>query len=107
MTQLFAHFRMCQAARRECGDGKWGPDDGATATAWVAYQNLGEFYCDQIVTILRYFKCVINYQCKSVKRTWDRRIVSLASMSVASMSYLRLEMFSLYLDWHCPRRSSQ
>ena len=39
-TQLFAHFRMCQAARRECGDGKWGPDDGATATAWVAYQNL-------------------------------------------------------------------
>lgn len=27
-----------EAARRECGDGKWGPDDGATATAWVAYQ---------------------------------------------------------------------
>jgi hypothetical protein len=30
----------CEAARRECGDGKWGPDDGATATAWVAYQKL-------------------------------------------------------------------
>ncbi|CAJ1388754.1 unnamed protein product, partial [Effrenium voratum] len=27
-----------EAARRECGEGKWGPDDGATATAWVAYQ---------------------------------------------------------------------
>eukprot|EP00913_Durusdinium_trenchii_P014168 g13296.t1 len=27
-----------EAARRECGDGKWGPDDGATATSWVAYQ---------------------------------------------------------------------
>ena len=27
-----------EAARAECGEGKWGPDDGATATAWVAYQ---------------------------------------------------------------------
>lgn len=27
-----------EAARKECGEGKWGPDDGATATAWVAYQ---------------------------------------------------------------------
>eukprot|EP00933_Yihiella_yeosuensis_P006407 TRINITY_DN1110_c0_g2_i4.p1 TRINITY_DN1110_c0_g2~~TRINITY_DN1110_c0_g2_i4.p1 ORF type:complete len:1858 (-),score=525.91 TRINITY_DN1110_c0_g2_i4:496-6069(-) len=27
-----------EAARKECGEGKWGPDDGATAAAWVAYQ---------------------------------------------------------------------
>ena len=33
--------RIRKAARRECGEGKWGPDDGATATAWVAYQRLG------------------------------------------------------------------
>eukprot|EP00928_Gymnodinium_smaydae_P053914 TRINITY_DN3779_c0_g1_i7.p1 TRINITY_DN3779_c0_g1~~TRINITY_DN3779_c0_g1_i7.p1 ORF type:complete len:1846 (-),score=416.50 TRINITY_DN3779_c0_g1_i7:209-5746(-) len=26
------------AVRKECGEGKFGPDDGATAAAWVAYQ---------------------------------------------------------------------
>jgi len=26
------------AARKECGEGKFGPDDGATAAAWVGYQ---------------------------------------------------------------------
>eukprot|EP00931_Biecheleriopsis_adriatica_P085459 TRINITY_DN5993_c0_g1_i1.p1 TRINITY_DN5993_c0_g1~~TRINITY_DN5993_c0_g1_i1.p1 ORF type:complete len:1862 (-),score=488.91 TRINITY_DN5993_c0_g1_i1:144-5729(-) len=27
-----------EKARKDCGEGKWGPDDGATAAAWVAYQ---------------------------------------------------------------------